>query len=161
MTRQSRRTVSIACLALAVGGLTACATGTPYAEVMESIPALPAGQGRIMVYMTDSSQPIDFYPTVTVDAVPVGTIRAGTFFYVDRPAGLHQVGIGEHQASVISNQIATEPVDIEVIPGETAYVHAEAVQIIARVQVVLRPEIPENAMRDLEKLSYVAQPPPE
>ena len=153
--------MGIAWLVLALGGLTACATGTPYAEVAASMPALAAGQGRIMIYMTDSSQPIDFYPTVTVDSVPAGKIRPGTFFYVDRPAGIHEIGVGDHQAAIISNQIATEPVTIDVIPGQTAYVHAEAIQITARVQIVLRPEIPENATRDLEKLSFVAPEPPQ
>jgi hypothetical protein len=146
-------------LLMALSGVTACATGVPYAEEAASIPALAAGQGRIMIYMTDSSQPIDFYPTVTVDAVPVGKIRPGTFFWVDRPAGVHEVGVGGHQAAIISDQIPTEPVTIDVIPGETAYVHAEAILIIARVQVVLRPEIAENATRDLEKLSFVAPEP--
>ena len=74
---------------------------------------------------------------------------------------MHQIGIAQHQVDIISNQIATEPVTLELIAGQTAYVHAEAIQVVGRVQLVLRPEIPENALRDLQRLSMVAQEPPQ
>ncbi len=150
-----RRSSWIARLAVAFGAITACTTGTPYAQVAGTLPAPPAGQGRILLYMTSASAQLHFFPDMTIDGAPVGTIRPGTFFYVDRQAGLHQIGVGQKQASVISSQIATDPVTIDVIPGATSYVSASAVAIVAATQVILRSEAPDDAVRDLSDLSWV------
>ena len=152
---QGSRKNWIACAAVALGAITACATGTPYAQVAAGLPPPPAGQGRIVLYMTSASAQLHFFPTMTVDGVPVGTLRPGTFLYLDRPAGLHPIGVSQQQASVISTQIATEPVTIEVFPGATSYVSASAVAIVAATQVILRSEAPDAAVRDLSDLSWV------
>jgi hypothetical protein len=154
---QSRRRTGIACLAVA---LVACA-GQTYSEVAVGLSPPPAGEGRIMLYMTDASAMQHFFPTLTVDSAPVATLKPGTFFYVDRPSGFHQISVSQQQESVITAQIATDPITIEVFPGKTTYVSASAVAIVSQTQVILRGEAPDNAQRDLWNLSLLEPEPAE
>jgi hypothetical protein len=156
---QSGHGIGIACVAVALAALVACATGESYSQASVDFPPPPAGQGRIMLYMTTASAQQHFFPIMTVDSAPVVTLHPGTFFYVDRPPGMHQIGVTQQQASVITTQIATDPITIEVFPGATTYVSASAVAIVAQTQVVLRGVPPDDATRDLWNLS-LAQPEP-
>lgn len=161
MRLQSGRRIGIACIAIALAALTACATGESYSQASVDFPPPPAGQGRIMLYMTTASAQQHLFPIMTVDSVRVVTLHPGTFFYVDRPAGLHQIGVAQQQESVISTQVATDPITIEVFPGATSYVSASAVAIVAATQVILRSEAPDNATRDLWNLSLLTPEPAE
>ena len=158
---KSRRRIRVAGFAAALGLVTACATGQTYSEVAVELTPPPAGEGRIMLYMTDASAQQHFFPTVTVDSAPAATLKPGTFFYVDRPPGLHQIDVAQQQESVISAQIATDPITIEVFPGKTTYVSASAVAIVAQTQVILRGEAPDDAQRDLWNLSLLKPEPAE
>lgn len=140
--------------------LLACSTGTPYAQVAAQLPALPPGYGRIMVYMTTNTEDLEFHPDIAIDGQDVGKIESGTFFHVEMPAGVHQVGVktDEHLAG-FGNQGATQPVEIEVGSGTTSYVQVGVLVTIGMVKVVLTPEPPADAQRDLSNLYQVAPVP--
>lgn len=147
-------------LIAALGALLACSTGTPYAQVAAQLPALAPGYGRIMVYMTTNTEAPTFHPDIAIDGQEVGKIATGTFFHVEMPAGLHQVGVktDEHLAG-FGNQGATGPVEIEVKSGAASYVQVGILVTVGMVKVVLTPEPTADAQRDLSNLYQVAPVP--
>jgi hypothetical protein len=146
---------------VALSALLACSTGTPYAQVAAQLPTLPPGYGRIMVYMTTNTEAPTFHPDIAIDGREVGKIGSGTFFHVDVPVGLHQVGIftDEHLAG-FGNQGVTDPVTIEVLSGTTSYVQVGVLVTVGMVKVVLMPEPAADAQRDLSDL-YLTVPVPQ
>ena len=145
---------------VALSALFACSTGTPYAQVAAQLPTLPPGYGRIMVYLTTSTEAPTFHPDIAIDGREIGKIETGTFFHVEMPAGVHQVGVktDEHLAG-FGNQGATQPVEIEVASGTTSYVQVGVLVTIGMVKVVLSPETAADAQRDLSNLYQVAPVP--
>ena len=145
---------------VALSALLACSTGTPYAQVAAQLPTLPPGYGRIMVYMTTDTEMPTFHPDIAIDGKEIGKIGSGTFFHMDVPAGLHQVGIftDEHLAG-FGNQGVTDPVSLEVMSGTTSYVQVGVLVTVGMVKVVLTPESTADAQRDLSNLYQVAPVP--
>lgn len=145
---------------VALGALLACSTGTPYAQVAAQLATPPPGYGRIMVYMTTNTEAPTFHPDIAIDGQEVGKIATGTFFHVEMPAGLHQVGVktDEHLAG-FGNQGATGPVEIEVKSGAASYVQVGVLVTVGMVKVVLTPEPTADAQRDLLNLYQVAPVP--
>jgi len=147
--------------ALAACALLACSTGATYAQFAASTPKPPEGQGRIIVYLTDVSEAPAFWPIMTVDGQVLGELRTGTFFYVDRPAGVHQIGVGVKKSlGAFGNQGATDPVFIGVGPGTTSYLQVFVTAPPGMVMVQLQAEDAANGMRDLSSLHYVPPTPP-
>ena len=146
---------------VALGALLACSTGTPYAQVVAQLPAIPPGYGRLLVYLPTSSEAPAFHPDIAIDGKEVGKIATGTFFHVELPVGMHQVGIfaDEHLAG-FGNQGATDPVTIEVLSGATSYVQVGVLVTVGMVKVVLMPEPAADAQRDLSDL-YLTVPVPQ
>jgi len=146
---------------LALSALLACSTGTPYAQVAAQLPTLPPGYGRIMVYMTTDTEMPTFHPDIAIDGKEIGKIGSGTFFHMDVPAGLHQVGIftDEHLAG-FGNQGVTEPVSLEVLSGTTSYVQVGVLVTVGMVKVVLTSEPTADAQRDMSNL-YETVPVPQ
>jgi hypothetical protein len=143
------------------GGVLACSTGATYAQFAAHTPPPPQGQGRIIVYLTDVTEAPSFWPIITVDGQLRGEIRTGSFFYVDEPAGIHQIGVGVKTSNAaFGNQGATEPVFVGVAPGTTSYVQVFVTAPPGMVKVQLQPEDAENGQRDLASLHYVAPTPP-
>jgi hypothetical protein len=148
-------------LALAVLGLLACSTGPTYSQFVVSTPPPLPGHGRIFVYLTDASEAPSFWPEITVDGQLIGEMRTGSFFFVDRPAGVHQIGVGAKLSNAaFGNQGATQPVLVGVEPGTSSYVQAFVTTPPGMVKVELQPESAANGQRDLSSLHYLAPTPP-
>lgn len=141
------------CCLIALATLLACSTGTPYAQVVAELPVLPPGYGRIMVYMTTNTEAPTFHPDIAIDGQEVGKIATGTFFHVDMPVGMHQVGIktDEHLAG-FGNQGVTDPVVLDVMSGTTSYVQVGVLVTVGMVKVVLSPESAADGQRDMSDL---------
>jgi hypothetical protein len=134
----------------------ACSTGMPYAEAVGEMGALAPGQGRIVLYMPADTEVVGLFPNLLIDGAVVGRIKAGTFFFVDRDAGPHVVGVrADERLAAFGNQGATEPVSLDLEPGQTAYVRVDVVATVGMVKPVLTPEDAADAQRDLEHLDEV------
>jgi hypothetical protein len=132
--------------------LFACSTGTPYSQL--SMPDPAPGQGRILFYMEGTQG--DWWPYLSVDGETLGKIKAGTFFYLDRPIGPHEVGVApDPHLSGFGNQGATAPVTLIVQAGQIAYVQVTVVETPGMITAVLAPEGAADAQRDLEHLDLV------
>ena len=146
---------------VALGALFACATGTPYAQVAAQLPTLPA-RVRSHHGVHDDQHRGAHVPTpdIAIDGREVGKIATGTFFHVEMPAGVHQVGVktDEHLAG-FGNQGGTQPVEIEVASGTTSYVQVGVLVTVGMLKVVLTPEPAADAQRDLSNLYQVAPVP--
>jgi len=148
-------------LALAAVGVLACSTGPTYSQFLMQTRPPPPGQGRVFVYLTDASEAPSFWPEITIDGQLMGEMRTGSFFYVDRPPGIHQVGVGSMASNAaFGNQGATPPVLVGVGPGSISYVQVFVITAPGMVKVELQPENPANGQRDLGSLHYVAPTPP-
>lgn len=146
--------------AVALGAALACASGTPYAQLSGELPALAPGQGRILIYMQENPDYYGFFPNLTVDGDVVGRIKQGTFFYVDRPAGSHTVGVrADERLAAFGNQGDTEPVSVELDAGGTAYVRVDLEITVGMVTPVLTPEVPSEAQRELAPLDAMTPKP--
>jgi hypothetical protein len=73
--------------------LSGCAgvTGPDYAGLVQKVGPPRPGQSRIVVLQEKYSGLGDSPCDVNVDGSPVGTLKLGTYVYVDRPAGRHQL----------------------------------------------------------------------
>lgn len=70
--------------------LQGCASGPGYAQMANTIPAVPADKGRIYFYRP-SALGAAIQPAVKLDGTEVGTAKSHGFFYVDAAPGSHQV----------------------------------------------------------------------
>lgn len=103
-------------LAVAAAALSGCVTareGVDYASMVQSAGAPKAGQGRIVVLREAGYGGLgDYGYAVTLDGAPMGELKTGTFLYLDRPAGRHQLsvevtafpGVTRHDFSVVSGR---------------------------------------------------------
>jgi hypothetical protein len=136
-----------------LGGALACASGPSYREIAPTLAPLAAGQGRLVLYMTQAAEVGSFLPTLTVDGLPVGRLRVNTFRSVDRPAGPHEVGVQmEPYLSAFGNQAPTPPRAVDVEAGETSYLEVLVLADAAGIQVLLRPHEAAEAERELAPL---------
>jgi hypothetical protein len=161
MTRR-RATPASLHAALAIGaalyaGL-ACSTG-PTVQQMGGLPSPSAGQGRIVFYMTAATEVPAFRPNLTLDGEDLGLIRTGTFFFVERAPGPHQVGVRPVEYAM-GSQGSTEPVSIALESGETVYLQVYTIATVGMVKVTLTEEDPAAGQRDLAGLRELAPSPP-
>ncbi|MGV3742911.1 MAG: DUF2846 domain-containing protein [Burkholderiaceae bacterium] len=84
------RLIKLAVLSLAIV-LTGCASGVKHKEMAASIPAVKADQGRIYFFRSASMFGAAIQPNIMLDGKVVGESKPGGFFYVDAPAGNHEV----------------------------------------------------------------------
>ncbi len=65
-------------------------TGFDYAAVMQKVGPPPRGHSRIVVL---SEKPVanSGHAELTIDGVPTKNLSPGTYVYLDRPAGKHQI----------------------------------------------------------------------
>jgi hypothetical protein len=152
--------LAVAALFAATGGL-ACSMGPSYPQLMATLGPPAAGQGRLFVYLTDATQAPAFWPIIAIDGQTMGEVRTGSFFYVDRPAGIHSVGVGMTTANAaFGTQGQTPPVQVELLPGTSSYVQVFVIVMPGTVQVQLTPESTQDGQRDLTPLHYLAPTPP-
>jgi hypothetical protein len=116
------------------------------------------GQGRLVIYMSGNEG--GWWPALVVDDQALGKLRPGTFFYVDRAAGQHQIGVpADLHLAGFGNQGATTPVTVLVQPGQIAYVQVTVVATPGMITAVLTPEDTADAQRDLSGLDLVPPAP--
>jgi hypothetical protein len=148
--------------ALLAGLALACAgsNAPTFAETGGSLPALADGSGRIVLYMTDSVEVPAFRPEIALDGTLVAVIRAGTYVLLDRPAGLHELGVHARKAD-FGEQGATEPLAVALAPDETVYVRVDVRDAAGMVIPELTRETAEDGRRDMGRLRRIeAAPPP-
>jgi hypothetical protein len=110
-----RRSVLLSVIAMA---LTGCVTGSgaDYASLVQEIGAPKAGQARIVVFREKQFRgSLDGGYDIKLDGEPMRPLRTGTYFYVDRPPGKHQM-----TCDVIMFP-GTTRFDFVVQPGRTYY----------------------------------------
>jgi hypothetical protein len=136
-----------------------CASSGPtYEQIESTLPPLAAGQGRIYLFLTGATEIPSFFPQLTVDGAPVGELRPNTYLYVDRPEGVHVVGVGVKKVdAAFGAQGATTPLEIPLEAGETVYVETDATAD-GMVVVTLTRVPAEDGQRDLRPLSPAPQP---
>lgn len=148
MTRHGRP-LAAAAVALAL----ACASGPTYETLETSLPPLAAGDGRIFVYLPGSTEVPSFFPQLTLDGAPIGTLRTGTYLYADRPAGRHVVDVHVREGdAAFGSQGKTDPVGVELAAGEKVYIAADTLSLVGMVKVTLTPVGPDAGERDMQSL---------
>jgi hypothetical protein len=138
----------------------ACALGGTPHDISVELPALAPDKARIILYMAVATELPSYCPPLTLDGEGVGKLCVGNFFSEDRSPGAHQVGVGiDRNLSAFGEQGATEPVELTLAPGETAYVQVYALWMSQSVKVMLSREPATNGSRDISSLR-LANPPP-
>ena len=131
----------------------ACELGPAQHDLSTELPPLQPDQARIILYMVVANELPAYCPNLTVDGEPVGKLCVGTFFYVDQSPGVHQVGVGiDKNLTAFGQQGATEPIDLKIGPGGTAYVQVQALAMSQMAKVVLTREAAANGLRDISSL---------
>jgi hypothetical protein len=144
-------------LAVLLGTPLACATGTSYQQMAATLPPIGAGACRIFVYRPAMSGPPAFQPEIAIDGETLGGLRIASFFYVDRPAGIHRIAVpvGAEKAA-FEEQGATRPVSVAVGAGDAAYVRVGVDVVPGMVQVQLMPVSAADAGPELAPLDYAS-----
>jgi Protein of unknown function (DUF2846) len=106
-------------LIAATTALSGCVTtreGADFASASQSAGAPRAGQGRIVVFQEQAYGGLfdQGYP-ITLDGAPMGELKTGTFLYLDRSAGRHQLSVNQWDFPGVTRQ------DISVAPGRTYF----------------------------------------
>jgi len=131
----------------------ACASGPPRPQGTAWLPALAPGQGRLILYHTNDTDITLFHPQLSVDGEPVGELPVGTFLYVDRPPGVHEIGVlKQPNVSAFGGQAPTPPVAIQLVPGETSYMRFNVLSSPVWINSTLTPMDPEVAQHNLATL---------
>lgn len=139
-----RRVAVVACTA-AVLLIAGCASGPKYSEMSKTIPALKAGEGRIIFFRSSSMMGAAIQPEIRLNGTVVGTSQPGGFFYVDRPAGSYSVASASEVEKTLSLTLAA---------GETKYVRSSVSFGVAVGRIQLQLEDPKVAQAELDSLSY-------
>jgi len=152
MSRRSAVAVVLACAALA------CASSPPGPQGTAGLPALAPGLGRLVLYHTNDTDLKLFHPKLTVDGEAVGELPVGTFLYLDRSPGVHEIGVKKQpNVSAFGGQAPTQPLAIVLAPGETSYVRFNVISSPVWINSTLTPMDPTVAQRNLATL-YEAAP---
>ena len=148
--------------AVATAALVACALacagpeGIPYPQFAASAPHIALGRTRLVVYRTLYTPPENFEAQITVDGAAVGTLRMGTWLWVDQPAGLHRVDSPLWPAySAFGDQLATKPLALELATGTTTFVSV-SVDTSGPLRVSFDVVPPDQARSDLATLEMAS-----
>lgn len=148
MSRRFAGALILVCAALA------CASGSAGPRGTAHLPALAPGLGRLVLYRTNDSDVAMFHPALTVDGEPVGELPVGTFLYLDRPPGLHEVGVKKQpNVSAFGGQAPSKPVAIQLAPAETSYLRFDVNSTPVWIESYLTPRDPMAAEGELAPLS--------
>jgi hypothetical protein len=104
----------ICAVAIVAPAFVSCAGGASYEEAKASMPAIPKGHGRVLVYRT-SVLGMAVKPDVKIDGNVIGTSEAKGFLYSDQKAGSHTVSIKTE---------VTKEGSVSVKPGELSFVRS-------------------------------------
>jgi hypothetical protein len=110
------RVLVLSILTAALSGCVTAREGVEFASISRSTGAPKAGQGRIVVLREAGyAGIIDQGYSVALDGEPMGELKTGTFLYLDRPAGRHQLSVDELGFPGVTRQ------DISVASGRTYF----------------------------------------
>lgn len=154
--RIALRSITAALLCL----VAACASqnGPKYPAFVAAAPPIAPGNARLVVYRTLFTEPQDFRAQITVDGVLVGILPMGTWLWVDRPAGLHQIDSPLWPAySAFGDQLRTTPAQLDLAPGTMSFVSVTLLTMDP-LRVSLSPVGAGQAQSDLATLEMA--PPP-
>ena len=118
-------------------------TGPTYGEISHLFPALKPGEGRVFFFRERSRRG---NPTgVTLNDEYVGPAKAGTFFYVDRPAGSYTAKARIEWEMRVSFTLTA---------GETKYIILKPMVGIRNSNLALAPMEPHMATGMLHNLVF-------
>lgn len=144
------RCARLALAAMAALTLLGCAaTGPRYAEVVQNMPTLAAGKGRLVVYRPSSFGGA-VQPDVKLNGEVIGKSEPRGFFFVDRPAGRY----------VVSARTEVEAtLDVAMQDGAVAYVESSITLgvFVGQPRLSLKEEA--VAMVQLPELAYIGSIP--
>jgi Protein of unknown function (DUF2846) len=146
MTIRRRLILAAALPTLLLGG---CATGPKYSAVASSFPAPSPSKGRIYFYRP-SALGAAVQPDIRLNGEKVGTAKPNGFYFVDRDPGDYVVS-----AATETEKKLTFVLEL----GQIRYVRLKM-----QVGILVGRVIPElvdgqEAVKELEGLSYIAAPP--
>lgn len=138
------RRIVLYAVVLAGAFLAGCASGPKFSEISNSIPPIPAADGRIYFFRSSSMMGAAIQPDIRLNGQVVGTSKPGGFFYVDRPAGSYTAA-----ASTETEKTATFALDV----GETKYLRTSPSFGLLVGRIVVEIEEPQKAKAEIETLS--------
>jgi len=136
--------------ALALVLLAGCATGPKYAEVANSFPQLPAGQGRIWFFRSSVPFGAAIQPDVMLNGAKVGDSVPGGFFFVDRPAGDYEV--------LLSTEVERK-VTFTLEPRQERHIRMSVGLGLIVYRVYPELADPAEADKEIRELSYTGEKP--
>jgi hypothetical protein len=107
------RGVALSMAALLLSGCVTERGGADYASMVQKVGPPPAGQARIVVLREQGFAGIvDQGWDVRLDGGPMTDLKTGTYVYVDRPAGRHQLsatasmfpGVSQYDVAAVSGR---------------------------------------------------------
>lgn len=125
--------------------LSACASGPKYAEVAASFPQISASQGRIWFYRSGVMFGAGIQPSVMLNGAKVGDSVPGGFFYIDRPAGNHEV--------LLSTEVDRK-VTFTLEPRQERHIRMTVGLGVIVYRVYPELTDPAEAQREIRELSY-------
>lgn len=130
--------------------LAGCAAGGPlHKDVSASIPAVPAGKGRVYFYRPDTMFGGAVTSDITMNGRVVGRSVRGSFFYVDENPGDCKASASTEVERQVSFTLAR---------GETKYIKSTVSMgaLVGRVNLEL--VSPADATKEIEELHYTGAP---
>lgn len=109
------RVLVLSIVAVTIAGCATTQTGVDFASLSQKIGAPKQGQARIVVFREQAYGLIDPGVDVKLDGQKMGDLKAGTYAYVDRPAGRHQLSCESAAFPGVTRQ------DINVVAGRTHF----------------------------------------
>jgi Protein of unknown function (DUF2846) len=146
MTIRRKMLLTAALPALLLGG---CATGPKYSAVASSFPALAPSKGRIYFYRP-SALGAAVQPDIKLNGVKVGTAKPSGFYFVDREPGNYEVSAATETEKKLTFVLE---------PGQIRYVRLRMQMGILVGRVIPELVDGQEAVRELEGLSYIESPP--
>src|SRR6266853_2111648 len=110
------RVLALLVVATMMFGCVTAREGVDFASVSQTIGTPKAGQARIVVLREKGYAGLfDHGFAVTLDGEPMGDLKTGTFLYLDRSTGRHQLSVDEFGFPGVTKQ------DISAAPGRTYF----------------------------------------
>lgn len=135
----------IAAIAFSVFVLAGCASGVKHKDMSASIATIPAEQGRVYFWRSAGMFGAAIQPGILLDGKRVGESQPGGFFYVDAPAGNHEVLMTTEVDRKLTFTLAK---------GETKYVKSAVGLGIIVYRVYPELASAEESLKELGDLSY-------
>ena len=145
MTTRRRMLLAAVLPALLLGG---CATGPKYSAVASSFPLLAPSKGRVYFYRP-SALGAAVQPDIKLNGEKVGTAKPSGFYFVDREPGNYEVTAATETEKKLTFVLEA---------GQVRYVRLRMQMGILVARVVPELVDGQEAVKELEGLSYIASP---